>query len=95
MTKFYQSVQRRYGQFTCMGCAKFFGRFLLKPRKYSCPDLGSCPLDSAPRCKACLLHACIRTYTVDENRMAILNANRPVRAVDNQPLQPLLIQPTA
>ena len=40
ITKFYASVQRRYGQFTCMGCAKFFGRFLLKPRKYYCPNLG-------------------------------------------------------
>lgn len=41
ITKFYASVQRRYGQFTCMGCAKFFGRFLLKPRKYCCPNLGN------------------------------------------------------
>ena len=40
ITKFYASVQRRYGQFTCMGCAKFFGRFLLKPRKYCCINLG-------------------------------------------------------
>lgn len=40
ITKFYASVQRRYGQFTCMGCAKFFGRFLLKPRRYFCPNLG-------------------------------------------------------
>lgn len=40
ITKFYASVQRRYGKFTCMGCAKFFGRFLMKPRRYYCPDLG-------------------------------------------------------
>ncbi|XP_015793732.1 estrogen receptor beta [Tetranychus urticae] len=87
ITKFYASVQRRYGQFTCMGCAKFFGRFLLKPRKYCCPNLGNCPLDATPRCKACLLQACIDTYQIDEKRMKIVNANRPVRklAVNRQP----------
>lgn len=79
MTKFYQSVQRRYGQFTCMGCAKFFGRFLLKPKKYACPDLGSCSLQVSPRCKACLLLACTQTYVIDEKRSAIAEANRPTR----------------
>ncbi|XP_074596298.1 uncharacterized protein LOC141851450 isoform X2 [Brevipalpus obovatus] len=79
ITKFYASVQRRYGQFTCMGCAKFFGRFLLKPRKYCCPNLGKCPLDATPRCKACLLLACIETYSIDEKRMKIVNMHRPVR----------------
>ncbi|XP_053208880.1 orphan steroid hormone receptor 2-like [Panonychus citri] len=79
ITKFYASVQRRYGQFTCMGCAKFFGRFLIKPRKYCCPNLGNCPLDATPRCKACLLQACIDTYQIDEKRMKIVNLNRPVR----------------
>lgn len=79
ITKFYASVQRRYGQFTCMGCAKFFGRFLIKPRKYCCPTLGTCPLDMSPRCKACLLKACIDTYSIDERRMAIVMANRPIK----------------
>ncbi|XP_074602789.1 uncharacterized protein LOC141856395 isoform X2 [Brevipalpus obovatus] len=79
LTKFYASVQRRYGQFTCMGCAKFFGRFLMKPRRYYCPNLGSCPLNQTPRCKACLLQACINTYVIDEKRMKIVNANRPLR----------------
>lgn len=62
-----------------MGCAKFFGRFLLKPRKYCCPSLGACPLDVSPRCKGCLLKACIDTYNIDERRMVIVNANRPLR----------------
>jgi hypothetical protein len=79
ITKYYASVQRRYGQFTCMGCAKFFGRFLIKPRRYFCPNLGSCPLDVSPRCKACLLLACISTYNIDEKRMKIVNANRPLK----------------
>ncbi|RWS25676.1 nuclear receptor-like protein [Leptotrombidium deliense] len=79
ITKFYASVQRRYGQFTCMGCAKFFGRFLMKPRRYYCPNLGCCPLDTSPRCKACLLLACINTYTIDGERMKIVDANRPLR----------------
>ena len=91
MTKFYQSVQRRYGQFTCMGCAKFFARFLLKPKKYSCPQLGSCPLDVSPRCKACLLLACNQTYIIDDRRMAIVNANRPVRG----PTAPVGTSPAA
>lgn len=77
ITKYYASVQRRYGQFTCMGCAKFFGRFLIKPCHYVCPNLGSCPLDVSPRCRACLLLACISTYNIDEKRMKIVNANRP------------------
>ena len=79
ITKYYASVQRRYGQFTCMGCAKFFGRFLIKPRRYVCPNLGSCPLDISPRCKACLLHACINTYIIDDKRMKIVNCNRPLK----------------
>ncbi|XP_053200873.1 uncharacterized protein DDB_G0288805-like [Panonychus citri] len=79
ITKFYASVQRRYGQFTCMGCAKFFGRFLMKPRRYYCPNLGTCPLAQSPRCKACLLQACIRTYVIDDKRMKIVNANRPLK----------------
>jgi len=79
ITKYYASVQRRYGMFTCMGCAKFFGRFLIKPRRYFCPNLGSCPLDVSPRCKACLLLACINTYNIDEKRMKIVNANRPLK----------------
>jgi len=79
ITKFYASVQRRYGQFTCMGCAKFFGRFLAKPKKFNCPNLGSCALNTSPRCKACLLLACINTYTIDEKRKLVVNANRPVQ----------------
>uniref|UniRef100_T1K740 Nuclear receptor domain-containing protein n=2 Tax=Tetranychus urticae TaxID=32264 RepID=T1K740_TETUR len=79
ITKFYASVQRRYGQFTCMGCAKFFGRFLMKPRRYYCPNLGTCPLAQSPRCKACLLQACIRTYVIDDKRMKIVNANKPLK----------------
>lgn len=83
ITKYYASVQRRYGQFTCMGCAKFFGRFLIKPRRYYCTSLGSCPLDLSPRCKACLLLACINTYNIDDKRMRIVNANRPLNKSNN------------
>lgn len=85
ITKYYASVQRRYGQFTCMGCAKFFGRFLIKPRRYFCPNLGTCPLDVSPRCKACLLLACINTYNIDEKRMKIVNANRPLKKSGQPP----------
>jgi hypothetical protein len=83
ITKYYASVQRRYGQFTCMGCAKFFGRFLINPRRYVCPHLGSCPLDISPRCKACLLHACINTYVIDAERQSIVDRNRPVKRSAN------------
>ncbi|RWS21435.1 nuclear receptor-like protein, partial [Leptotrombidium deliense] len=96
ITKFYASVQRRYGQFTCMGCAKFFGRFLLKPKKYCCPTLGSCPLNATPRCKACLLQACIDTYIVDEKRLKIIEAHRPVKKqlINRQSLSSPLLENT-
>ena len=88
LVKFYASVQRRYGQFTCMGCAKFFGRFLLKPKPYYCPYLGSCPLDiKVQRCKACLLQACINTYILDDGRKAIAEANKPLKQVAPPPRQ--------
>ena len=86
IVKFYASVQRRYGQFTCMGCAKFFGRFLLKPKRFYCPYLGSCPLDVSPRCKACLLQACTNKYILDDRRKAIAEANRPIKRI--APAQP-------
>jgi len=41
--------------------------------------LGNCPLDATPRCKACLLQACINTYSIDEKRMKIVNLHRPIR----------------
>lgn len=41
--------------------------------------IGNCPLDATPRCKACLLQACIDTYSIDEKRMKIVNMHRPVR----------------
>lgn len=64
-----------------MGCAKFFGRFLLKPKRFYCPYLGSCPLDVSPRCKACLLQACTNTYILDDRRKAVAESNRPIKRV--------------
>lgn len=71
-----------------MGCAKFFGRFLLKPKPYYCPYLGSCPLDiKVQRCKACLLQACINTYILDDSRRAIAEANKPLKRAAPLPSQ--------
>lgn len=42
---------------------------------------GSCPLDQSPRCKACLLSACINTYNIDEKRMKIVNQNLPTKRI--------------
>lgn len=42
-------------------------------------NLGTCSLETSPRCKACLLAACINTYVIDEKRMKIVNANRPIK----------------
>lgn len=53
---------------------------------------GSCSLESSPRCKACLLVACINTYVIDEKRMKIVNANRPIKKSASNPPRILPIQ---
>ncbi|RWS24988.1 nuclear receptor-like protein [Leptotrombidium deliense] len=76
-TRFYTTLQRRYGQFTCVACYRFFKEFFINPTKYSCTNLGKCPLDVKSKCKACWINSCSKTYSVDERRKTILEANRP------------------
>lgn len=78
-TKFYTTLQRRYGQFSCVGCYRFFKEFFVKPKRYGCPNLGTCPLDVRTKCKGCWIQKCIETYSVDEQRKSLLTAHRPVR----------------
>lgn len=78
-TKFYTTLQRRYGQFSCVGCYRFFKEFFVKPKRYGCPNLGSCPLDVRTKCKGCWIKKCIDTYSVDEQRKSLLMAHRPVK----------------
>ena len=78
-TKFYTTLQRRYGQFSCVGCYRFFKEFFVKPKRFGCPNLGSCSLDQRSKCKACWIKKCIDTYTVDDGRRQLLLAHRPVK----------------
>lgn len=79
VTRFYSCVQRRYGQFTCVTCYRYFRTFLLKPKKYACPNLGDCPLNVRTRCRACWIKACISVFSVDARRQQVIQANLPVR----------------
>lgn len=78
-TKFYTTLQRRYGQFSCVGCYRFFKEFFVKPKRYGCPQLGQCPLDQRTKCKGCWMKKCIDVYTVDDTRRELLVAHRPVK----------------
>lgn len=79
VTRFYSCVQRRYGQFTCVTCYRYFRTFLLKPKKYSCPTLGECLLNVRTRCRACWIKACIDVFSVDLRRQHLVEDYRPVR----------------
>lgn len=78
-TKFYTTLQRRYGQFSCVGCYRFFKEFFVQPKRFTCPNLGECPLDQRTKCKACWIQRCINIYSVDGSRKEILIANRPLK----------------
>ena len=78
-TKFYTTLQRRYGQFSCVGCYRFFKEFFVQPKRFTCPNLGECVLDQRTKCKACWIQRCIDIYTVDDSRKAVLLAHRPLK----------------
>ena len=84
VTRFYSCVQRRYGQFTCVTCYRYFRTFLLKPKKYSCPNLGECLLNVRTRCRACWLKACIDVFSVDLRRQHVIDDFRPVRKLPSK-----------
>jgi len=85
VTRFYSCVQRRYGQFTCVTCYRYFRTFLLKPKRYACPNLGSCPLNVRTRCRACWIKGCISVFSVDSRRQLIIQNNLPVRKLSSLP----------
>ncbi|XP_074603420.1 uncharacterized protein LOC141856962 [Brevipalpus obovatus] len=76
----YTTLQRRYGQFTCVACYRFFKEFFMKPTRFTCPNLGECPLDVKSKCKACWILACMKVYTVDGRRKAILDVHTPIKS---------------
>lgn len=84
VTRFYSCVQRRYGQFTCVTCYRYFRTFLLKPKKYSCSNLGECLLNVRNRCRACWLKACIDVFSVDLRRQHLIEDYRPVRKSESK-----------
>lgn len=85
VTRFYSCVQRRYGQFTCVTCYRYFRTFLLKPKKFACPNLGSCPLNVRTRCRACWIKGCISVFSVDARRQQVIDANLPVKKIAATP----------
>lgn len=82
MTRFYSCVQRRYGQFTCVTCYRFFKAFFDKPERYSCPNLGKCPLNVRARCRACWIKACIDLFQVDPEKQQLISAFAPIKSQD-------------
>ncbi|XP_015792414.1 integrator complex subunit 4 homolog [Tetranychus urticae] len=76
----YTTLQRRYGQFTCVACYRFFKEFFLRPTRFSCQFLGQCPLDVKSKCKACWILACMKIYSVDSRRKSVLEAYAPIKA---------------
>ena len=85
VTRFYSCVQRRYGQFTCVTCYRYFRTFLLKPKRFACPNLGQCPLNVRTRCRACWIKGCISVFSVDARRQQVIDANLPVKKMAATP----------
>lgn len=79
VTRFYSCVQRRYGQFTCVTCYRFFKAFFEKPERYSCPNLGKCTLNVRTRCRACWIKACIDQFQVDQEKQQLISAFAPIK----------------
>lgn len=79
----YSYVQRRFGQYTCSTCYRYFTKFLLNPRLYSCPSLGLCSLDVKNKCRACWLLACITIYDgkVDDDKQKIMKTYYPGKSL--------------
>ena len=57
----------------------------MKPKKYSCPNLGKCPLNVRTRCRACWIRGCISAFTVDPKRQAVVDANLPLKKMPSTP----------
>ncbi|KAI1303930.1 hypothetical protein HDE_02011 [Halotydeus destructor] len=88
VTRYYSCVQRRYGQFTCVTCYRYFRTFLLKPKRYACPSLGECALNVRTRCRACWIKACISVFSVDARRQQVIQANLPVKRAGSIKIPP-------
>ncbi|RWS31079.1 nuclear receptor-like protein [Leptotrombidium deliense] len=83
--RYYSCIYRRYGQFTCQVCYRFFRTFFLKPKRYFCRTLGKCPLNVRNRCRACWIKSCIGLYAVDGSRQQILEEYQPQKGdIDSQ-----------
>lgn len=74
-------MQRRYGQFTCVACYRFFKEFFMKPEIYTCQSLGKCRLNLKQKCKACWINACRNVYSVDSRRKEILEKYIPMQSL--------------
>lgn len=79
MTRYYSCVQRRYGQFTCVTCYRYFKSFFDKPERYSCPNLGKCQLNVRNRCRACWMKSCIDLFQVDPEKKQLIQAYAPTK----------------
>lgn len=79
VTRYYSCVQRRYGQYTCVTCYRYFKSFFDKPERYSCPNLGKCQLNVRNRCRACWIKACIDLFQVDLEKQQLIETYAPVK----------------
>lgn len=79
VTRYYSCVQRRYGQYTCVTCYRYFKTFFEKPERYSCPNLGKCLLSVRNRCRACWIKSCIDVFQVDLEKQQLIDAFAPVK----------------
>jgi len=82
ITRFYSCVQRRYGQFTCVTCYRYFKQFFDKPERFSCPNLGKCSLNVRTRCRACWMKACIDVFQVDGEKQQLIDAFAPIKQIN-------------
>ncbi|CAG2118434.1 unnamed protein product, partial [Medioppia subpectinata] len=62
------------GATNCVGCAKFYTKYLVKPVHYMCENLGKCNLKVSEcepngRCKACLIHKCKSKFIIDSKKL--------------------------
>lgn len=60
----------------------------MKPKKFACPNLGSCPLNVRTRCRACWIKGCISVFSVDARRQQVIDANLPVKKMAVTPNKP-------
>lgn len=86
MSRHYKVVYRQYGQFSCVGCCKFWKKFLESPQRYKCEGTGECwstgSLKLKLKCDACRAKKCFDTYTHSDRNALTLQPFFQKKVVD-------------